>query len=341
MSVLMARIKKVWWLNFILDVTTRFGADNGAMMAAGLSFFMVLAFIPILLVGIAALGYYFQIVHSKGDAMATVQHFLMTQVMPGAAGTEVQHLMAKANVGATIKTITDKRGISGVVGVVGLVWSAIQIYISASTAMNAAWETREKRGWVKLHLIALGLLVCTGVFLVLSLTATAVGTALSHRISLPGTAILITIGSEIGAVLLGSIMYTITYKFLPSTEITWKAAICGGVFAAVAWEVAKKGLAVWLTKPNHNLYGNLADLFVFVLWVYYSMMILLYGAEVSAVYSKTFEGHRANALKRRPRSTAALDAGQAGASSPINRPEDKGRTQAGHAKKPGHTPVNH
>ncbi len=60
-----------------------------------------------------------------------------------------------------------------------VVWAAIQIFINGSTAMNAAWETQEKRNWFQLRGVALGLLVGTGVLLVLSLAVTAISTEVS------------------------------------------------------------------------------------------------------------------------------------------------------------------
>ena len=81
-------------------------------------------------------------------------------------------------------------------------------------------------------------------------------------------------------------MYAATYKFLPSGNVTWRSALVGGAAAAVSWEIAKKGLAVYLLHPNTSMYGNLANLMIFVLWVYYSMMILLIGCEVSAQYAR-------------------------------------------------------
>lgn len=311
MKAFMAALNKIWWIKFALRVFGRFGSDNGGMYAGGMSFFMVLSFIPMLLVGIAALGYYFHlaydlgIIHTHTDPVTAVTNFITTQVVPGkSAGAEVQNIVQQSNIAQTIKTVTAKRGISGIVGILGLVWSALQIFINASVAMNAAWETREKRNWLKLHLLALGLLIASGVLVALSLAATTLGTTISKHILFPGMAVLTTIGTEIGAVVVATLMYTIIYKMLPAASVTWKSAFWGALVAAVSWEIAKKGLAVVVLRSNPSLYGSLADLFVFVLWIYYSMMIMLIGAEVSVVYCETFEGHRGKPARQ----SHALDA---------------------------------
>ena len=90
--------------------------------------------------------------------------------------------------------------------------------------------------------------------------------------------------------------------------MSWKAAFAGAAFAAITWEIAKKALAVYLLKPNHGLYGDLGNLIVFILWILYSMTILLLGAEVSAGYAEVVEGAPAARLKRAAHATPSADA---------------------------------
>ncbi len=352
MNALLARLRRIFWIRFTLDVFTRFGKDNGGLLAAGLAFFMVLAFVPLLLVGLWALGHIYA---SKPDeAVQKIYGLLQTQVLPGAAGDEVRHLMERAQIatespekslhaGATLLNILHKRGFAGIVGVLGLVWAALQIFINGSTAMNAAWETTEKRGWVALRLIALGLLVAVGVLIVLSLAATAASTAISastfaHEVPFSGAAL--SLLTELGAVLVSALMYAVVYKFLPSAQVTWKAAFVGGFAASVAWEVAKKGLSVYLLKANHSLYGDLANLIVFILWVLYSMTILLLGAETSATYAAEVEKKSAAQWKRASLATPAADASAGNPA--LLRAKERNRAQrarqAQEPRKPGRRP---
>jgi len=306
------RLRHVFIVKFALTVFERFGRDNGALLAAGLAFFLVLAFVPMLLTGVAAVGFYFHLTHRTGDAVAQIRDLLTTQILPGAAGNEVQHLMERANVPDKIKQITAARGIAGVVGMLGLVWTSIQIYLNGAVAMNAAWQVTETRSWIRLRLVALGLFLVTGVFLVLSLASTAYGTWLTHSSafgSLPGIDVVVEILTEAAAVVGAAVMFGLTYKYLPAAKVTWKAAFVGGVTAACLWEIAKKGLAVYLLHPNVSLYGNLANLMIFIAWVYYSMTILLMGAHVSGVYKTEVEGRRRSKMIAATPLDAAADWG--------------------------------
>jgi len=338
MNAILVRLKRIFWIKFTFEVFERFGKDNGGLLAAGLAFFLVLAFVPLLLVGLWALGLVFA--HRPDEALQRIEGLLQSQMPSGGASTEVQHLMARAGIAADEKAqhagpallrILQGHGVAGLVGLLGIVWASIQIFINGSTAMNAAWQAQEKRNWFQLRGIALALLVGVGVLLVLSLVVTAFSSfisnsAFAHEVPFAGA---IEAGAlELFAIVVSAGMYAVTYKFLPSpsANVSWKSALIGGVVAAVAFEAVKKGLSLYLLKPNKSLYGELGNLIVFVLWIYYSMMILLLGAEVSAVYASEVESARATRLKRTGMTTPAAGA-DVSSGSPLARAKEKNRAQ--------------
>ncbi len=332
----LARLQRIFLVKFTMDVFARFGRDNGGLLAAGLAFFLVLALVPLLLVGLWGLGLVYA--HNPNEAVVQIKTLLATRVLPGAANIEVVHFMQQANIsdaqghaGPTLMNIINGHGIAGLVGFLGVVWAAIQIFINGSTAMNAAWETKEKRNWFVLRGVALGLLVGAGLLLVLSLGVTALSTAISassfaHSIPFEGA---ISAGAvELGAVVVSGLMYAVIYKYLPSpsANISWKSALVGGAAAAVAFEIAKKGLSVLLLKPKASVYGDLGNLIAFVLWIYYSMMILLLGAEVSAVYAGEIEQKTHARLRRAALSTPSVES-SSNSGSPLARSKQRDRAQ--------------
>ncbi len=334
MNAILVRLKRIFVIKFTFDVFERFGKNNGGLLAAGLAFFLVLAIVPLLLVGLWALGLFYS--HNPDKAVRQIQHLLATQVLPGAAGDEVKHLMERASIadanghaGPTLLKLLTGHGLAGVIGLLAVVWASIQIFVNGSTAMNAAWETPEKRNWFQLRGVALALLVGVGILLVLSLAATAFSTAFSAQPfahAVPFERALIAGLIELGAVVVSALMYAVTFKYLPSpsANVSWRAALVGGAAAAVAFEIAKKGLSVYLLKPNKSLYGELGNLIAFVLWIYYSMMIFLLGAEVSAVYASEIEKGKASRLRRASLSTPAAEASSA-SGSPLARSKERVR----------------
>lgn len=332
------RLKRIFWIKFIFEVFERFGKDNGGLLAAGLAFFLVLAFVPLLLVGLWALGLVFA--HRPDEALQKIESLLQSQVLPGAAGKEVQHLMWRAGIaadkqgthaGPTLLNILRGHGAAGLIGLAGIIWAAIQIFINGSTAMNAAWQVEEKRNWFQLRGIALALLVGTGILLVLSLVVTAVSTGISagrFGSIIPFEKPLLAGAVELGAVFVSGLMYATIYKFLPSpsAKVSWRSALLGGFIAAIAFEIAKKGLSVYLITQKKSLYGELGNLISFILWVYYSMMILLLGAEVSAVYAHEVESTWGAHLKRAASATPSAES-SASSGSPLARSKEKNRAQ--------------
>ncbi len=335
-ATVLAAVKRVFVLKFTLDVFERFGKDNGGLLAAGLAFFLVLALIPLLLVGLWGLGLVYA--NNPDKAVSDIQTILATRVLPGAANTEVVKFMTQAHIsdgnghaGPTLLNIINGHGVAGIVGFFGVVWAAIQIFVNGSTAMNAAWETKESRNWFVLRGVALGLLLGAGLLLVLSLAVTALSTAISassiaHVV--PFASALQAGGVELGAVVVSGLMYAVIYKYLPSpsAKISWKSALVGGATAAIAFEIAKKGLSVLLLQPKKSLYGDLGNLIAFVLWIYYSMMILLLGAEVSAVYATEVERRDITRLRRAALSTPAAEA-SANSGTPLARAKQRDRAQ--------------
>ncbi len=340
-AALLAAAKRVFVLKFTLDVFERFGKNNGGLLAAGLAFFLVLALVPLLLVGLWGLGLVYS--HNPDEAVSQIKTLLATRILPGAANTEVVHFMERAKIsdgaghaGPTLLNLIHGHGAAGLAGLLGIVWAAIQIFINGSSAMNAAWQTTEKRSWLALRGVALGLLIGAGALLVLSLVVTGLSTAISasqFARDVPFSSALQAGGVELGAVVISALMYGIIYKFLPSpsAQITWKSALIGGIAAAVAFEIAKKGLSVLLLRQNKTLYGDLGNLIAFVLWIYYSMMIFLLGAEVSAVYAAEVERKAGGRLRRASLSTPAAEA-SAGSGSPLSRAKQRERAQR--ARKP-------
>jgi membrane protein len=201
-----------------------------------------------------------------------------------------------------VTTLQEQRGIAGIIGVISLFWAAMQIFVNATTPMNAAFRTKETRGFIKLRLTALALLFGAGSLFLLALTPTIAAQFIGNSkflglgpfkdTVLPMVAVLFTIvGIGINAA-----MFTVIYKYLPSpsANVTWKAAAISGGFVALLWEAAKQGFAFYTSKyANYDkVYGTLGGLIGLVFWIYYTSMILLLGAEIANLYRDSQEAKR-------------------------------------------------
>jgi membrane protein len=294
------------------ELFKRFTGDQCPAWAAALSFFSITSLPSVLLCGLAVLGF---VIKSPAVAERQVEKVL-GQILPGQSvagsnstsrngGAEKQPTAASRstargiiqdlNIEKSVEEIQKRRGWTALIGLALLFWSAIQIFVNASVPINAAFRTKETRNFIQLRVVALGLLASTGVLFVLSLLP-ASGVQVLNSLRIFGTypdptpfwleAIFWAVAIAINAAL-----FTLIYRFLPSpsAKVSWKDARFGGIIAAVLWEIAKQGFALYLQRLGgaasyDKLYGSLGSIFLLVFWIYYTSMILLLGAEIAKLH---------------------------------------------------------
>ncbi len=167
---------------------------------------------------------------------------------------------------------------AGVVGGALLVWSMISLFTSVDEAINDVWGVKKRRGlgdravtyWVGLTVGPL--LLAGSIYL-----GHSVRTWLGHT----GLGFLAAASS----VLLTCAFFSILYLLIPFTSVNRWAAMGGGLLAGLAWEVAKWGYALGVTRffRYHVIYGSVAAVPTFLLWLYVSWLLVLFGARVAFV----------------------------------------------------------
>ncbi len=274
------------------ELYARFNTDQGPVQAAALSFYAMLSLVPILLFALAALGF----VIKSPEQAANYVHDVVTHLLPGeAASKAADQFIQQTNIVGSAQGLMRGKWWAILIGLPPLLWSAISLFVTAAGAMNAAWETQEKRGFIKLRLVALGVFLGAGLLFALSLLPTS-GPDFIQRLHIPWLglpkhppfliATLMQIGFELLAWAIDIAMFVLIYRFLPDAPVSWKSAATGGAVAGLLWEIFKKAFTVYLAHfGNFNkLYGALGGVFLLVTWIYYSCMVLLVGAIVCKMY---------------------------------------------------------
>src|SRR4029434_299880 len=84
------------------------------------------------------------------------------------------------------------------------------------------------------------------------------------------------------ALLVDTAAFTLIYAFVPARRVPFRLALAGGILAAIVFEVAKRGFAFYIThvETYQMVYGALAALPLFLVWIYLSWMIILVGAAI-------------------------------------------------------------
>jgi membrane protein len=252
----------------------RFIAHQGFVLAGALSYSFLLCVAPLALLLFSAAGFILQ-----SDQLADYVVDSGTRLFPG-YGHEVLQ---------TLAVLTRERRVTGILGAAGLMMFASQLFSLLRTVANTAFEVPQRRGLVHgfaVDLLAVGTLALLSVVLsVALLVALAVG-ELSRRLMpslvIPGGIQLVAAGFMYVVLL---ILLFLVYRTAPNVRVPASAAIVATVLVACFWEAARWSLTVYLARfgTYGKLYGSLGVVVASLVWIYYSAVIFVLGAEVAAL----------------------------------------------------------
>lgn len=277
---------------FILTVLRRFIADGCFSYASTLTFTTLLAVVPLMLVGISVLAAF--PVFAKWSS--SIQTFIFFNFVPTSSDAIQSYL----------SSFVKQAGQLSVVGLALLLVSAVLVLFNIEQAFNVIWRVHRQRKGIIAFLMYWALITLAPLLMGLSFALT------SYIISLPFIA---TTAAKLGLIkillsilpfILAVITFTILYIAIPNCRVPARYAFASGIMAAVLFEIAKYGFAFYLTSFNtyQIIYGALAALPLFLLWIYLLWLIILFGAEFC--HCATYQLHYDNHEKLDPFSHAFL-----------------------------------
>ncbi|WP_034256934.1 YihY/virulence factor BrkB family protein [Adhaeribacter aquaticus] len=182
-----------------------------------------------------------------------------------------------------------------ILGIGTMAFTATTVFVALQDALNAMWNVKAKaeKGWLKLivsRLLSLALVVSLGFLLLVSLSIEVMLGLLNDfiRQKFSGIAVyLITIGNQIFTVGLSTVIFAAIYKVLPDVNIRWPNVWVGALVTAILFVVGRFCLNFYLQyEPLGDTYGAAGSVVLLLVWVYYSSIIFLLGAEFTQVYSR-------------------------------------------------------
>jgi len=258
--------------NTIRGTMRKFRAENGSLTAAAISFYATLSLLPLLLLAVSVIGY---LLGSSERAFSTVTN-LARQFIP-----------STGLIDATLDGLVQARGTIGIIGLVALLWTGSQLFVTLQLAMNDIRRVERKLGFIMSKLKAILLEMVFGVCMALSVGSTSL-VAFAHHLA-PQLAsgplgLLLGIVAFLLGLAFAILMFLIVYKCVPSEKVAWRSALAGAVFAGIAWTIAKELYALYLNYADFSkLYGSLGSVVILILWIYYSSVILVMGGELAYV----------------------------------------------------------
>lgn len=258
--------------SYIKEIWKEYHRDNGSLIAAAISFYNFLSLFPLLLFSIGILG---MIIGSPQRA----EDILLRFTGGFLAGPETTLMIRQVIHGSNAAT-----GI----GLVVLLWSGTTAVVVINQAINMTWCISSRRSFLKQRAVALLVLIVAGLLVAISIIMTAE----IHRFQSSGYLHRLTwfwnmLGYMI-PLLVSILTFTFIYEVLPWPFVRIKAAFMGGLFSGVLFEVAKHAFTWYVIHfaSYNKVYGSLGGVILLLVWINYSAVITIFGAEFADIWAK-------------------------------------------------------
>jgi membrane protein len=264
-------------LHFLWEAFKKFDDDNGFFLSSGVTFNLLICFVPLLLLLLALVGTYLS---SDREVLSHLDRYI-----EGAIPSLDPKIME------SILTIIHNREIVGGLGIVGLAWTSTWVFSSLRTALNAVFQVEKRRGILRGKAVDLLMVFLAGLFLWVSMLVTSSITLLQgYRVSS-----FVDMGALFQMVLKYLLPFFFTYwmaffiyKIIPNRKIGVGIGLKAALFTSFLWEAAKQFFGWYVLHLGRFsiLYGSLSTLAIFFFWIYYSSSILLLGGEIAFLLQK-------------------------------------------------------
>jgi membrane protein len=259
-----------------------FNNDNGFKLAASLSYSMVFAMGPVVILIISLVGIFW-----GEDAVRGRVYEQIKGLVGSAAASQIQEIIKY--------TLRSRHSVAGAIfGGIVLVIGATGVFTEIQSSINYMWsvQAKPKKGWLKLiinRLMSFSLIVGFGFISMVSLLINSLMDLLSEWLQryFSQFTVVFFYWVNLGLVLaVFVLLFMIIFRVLPDATIRWKDAFIGAVFTALLFMLGKAGMGLYLGHSNIGLmYGAAASIIVILTWVYYSSIILYFGAEFTKSYA--------------------------------------------------------
>ena len=259
-----------------------FSADNAMRLAAALAFYTALSLAPLLLIIIALAGLVFGEEAARGELSSQLNDML------GPQGAEAVNSMLASS--------QPKSGglVAGLIGLGTLIFAATGVFAQLQDSLNTVWKVDPKKaagglwGMIRDRLLSFSMVCGMAFLLLVSFLLTAVLHAVNGVMThwLPGMGTALGWANFVLSLFLTFVMFAMIYKVLPHTKMAWSDVWIGAAITTALFEVGRFLIGLYLGKAAPgSTFGAAGSFVVLLIWLYYSSVILLFGAEFTYVYA--------------------------------------------------------
>ncbi|HET9155744.1 MAG TPA: YihY/virulence factor BrkB family protein [Myxococcaceae bacterium] len=266
----------------VKETVTRWTEDKASALAAALAYYSLFSLAPLVLIAVAVAGLVFGHQAAEGELYSQV-----AGLIGDASAKALQDIVARMNQeqgGGVVATI---------VGIATLLFGATGVFAQLQDSMNTIWKARSPTtngilDFLRVRMLSFSMVLGIGFLLLVSLVLSAVLSALGDYLGtfLPGGAALGHALNATVSLAVVTVLFAMIFKFLPDTRVAWKDVVLGALVTSFLFTIGKFGIGFYLAKASvASSYGAAGSVVILLLWVYYSSLILYFGAEFTHVYA--------------------------------------------------------
>ncbi|WP_306351009.1 YihY/virulence factor BrkB family protein [Flavobacterium sp. '19STA2R22 D10 B1'] len=280
-------VKKVSKKGFsLLKLTVlEFIEDNGMKLSASLSYYTIFSLPPLMIIIISVAGMFF------GKDAVTGEFFGQINGLVGnAAALQIQEAIKNVE-------LSGNNTFATTIGIIMLLVGASGVFAEIQSSINFIWglKARPNRGLMKFirnRLMSFSMIASVGFLLLVSLMMNTLMDVMNKRLLLyfpEMTFYVFYVLNMIVVFLIITSLFSIIFKSLPDGEIRWKDSLIGAGFTSIFFMLGKFAIGAYLGSSTiASVYGAAGSVIVILIWVYYSAIILYFGAEFTKVYAREY-----------------------------------------------------
>jgi membrane protein len=269
------------------ETAQAFQDDRVSRKAAALAFYTVFSLAPLLIISIAIAGAFFGAEAARGEIVGQIRGLVGEE---GARAIEGMLQNAGRPGSGTIAALT---------GFATLILGATTAFAELKEGLDQIWGAPRERVQGLLYtllkrVLSFGVILSIGFLLLVSLVFSAAVAALQRYWHLDSSTswVLQSLNFLLSFGMVTA-MFAMIYKLLPSVKIAWRDVIVGALVTALLFNVGKFFIGLYLGQSAvASTYGAAGSVILLLLWVYYSALIFLFGAEFTKIYARRRGSHR-------------------------------------------------
>jgi membrane protein len=259
-----------------------FSSNKVLKLSASLAYFTVFSFGPLIIVLVYLCSFFYGRQAIEGAIFKQLQGFLGSS-----SAQQLQEIIKNAAVSGT-------GTVAIIFGVVMLVIGATSIFGEVQDSINMIWclKAKPKAGFklfIRNRLVSFGMLASLGFLLLVSLAVSAIIDVLGREIRSYMPQVTVVVIYIINLILLlgiSTLLFAIIFKVLPDATVKWKDVWAGAIATSVLFNLGKYLISFYISKANiGTTYGTAGSLVVFLIWIYFSSVILYFGAEFTRAWA--------------------------------------------------------